>query len=401
MQNTQAQEYNVKAYIDDPEESLEELFDHFDHFAENLQDFTINPDYLPTNVILIKHNNVSNHNKFTEDVMYLVLLNTDYHEWVQQFGTYQTVTSQSYSDKKPRSNQKESKKCDCKSQIIITIKKTFSESKMLIKYVSHTNHISGSDSDIGKHNEQDIGMLFGFTIPTRKKVLCDALIILLDATHGMNKHKDLLYTLLAPDPKTGKGITLAHLLSLHKSFKSVQYWLSKLNDQIPNLQGLVAFMHVSRAWRDNLKKVYKEKKNTKGNKIKLAEKRALEEELFADLKYIMHVDDINTAKDHLADIRAEQMMPAERETHLRKVKVQALTNTVIKVNNSKCCWTVASKTKPEIRYSIVKNLEHDQFEQQLSCTCLDFKARYLPCKHIYAIIFHQFPSLNKNINSTY
>ncbi|CAG8500166.1 23422_t:CDS:2, partial [Racocetra persica] len=67
MQNTQIQEYNVKVYIDDPEESLGELFDHFNQFVENLQDPAINSDYLPIGAILVEYNKASNHNKSTDE----------------------------------------------------------------------------------------------------------------------------------------------------------------------------------------------------------------------------------------------------------------------------------------------------------------------------------------------
>ncbi|CAG8756967.1 9605_t:CDS:2 [Cetraspora pellucida] len=158
---------------------------------------------------------------------------------------YKTKAGQNHPEKKPRPNQKESKKCDCKSQIIVTIKHRFNEPKMFIKYILHINYTLGSDSDIStlrlskevfllleENYKYSIGKLFGFTVLIQKKILHDALIILFNATHKTNKHKDLLYMLLLPDPKTEKGITLAHLLSLCKNFESVQYWLNKLRVQI-------------------------------------------------------------------------------------------------------------------------------------------------------------------------
>ncbi|CAG8668284.1 15444_t:CDS:2 [Cetraspora pellucida] len=82
-------------------------------------------------------------NNYEAKVEYLVPLNTDCHEWVQEFdkitnttyvrhkiekdigniilqttykchhsGTYQTIAGQSYSNKKPRPNQKESSDSD-------------------------------------------------------------------------------------------------------------------------------------------------------------------------------------------------------------------------------------------------------------------------------------------------
>ncbi|CAG8753902.1 4615_t:CDS:2, partial [Racocetra persica] len=79
-----------------------------------------------------------------------------------------------------------------------------------------------------------------------KEIIRDISVILLDATYGTNKHKDLLYTLLSPDPKTGK-----------------------------------------------------EKTQSLGRKLTSDEKRSLESELFEDLKYLMNIDNINVVDEVL------------------------------------------------------------------------------------------------------
>ncbi|CAG8843451.1 14559_t:CDS:2, partial [Racocetra persica] len=53
------------------------------------------------------------------------------------------------SIKELRPNQKPSKKYDCKSHIIVANTNTSNEKQMIIKYTPHTNHIPGSDNDIG------------------------------------------------------------------------------------------------------------------------------------------------------------------------------------------------------------------------------------------------------------
>ncbi|CAG8605104.1 12703_t:CDS:2 [Ambispora gerdemannii] len=61
-------EFNIEDYTDEQEASLEDLFNHFDQFIECLQD-TIPIDQFPA-----------------EGVEYHVPLNTNFHEWVQEFG---------------------------------------------------------------------------------------------------------------------------------------------------------------------------------------------------------------------------------------------------------------------------------------------------------------------------
>ncbi|CAG8841498.1 19078_t:CDS:2, partial [Gigaspora margarita] len=109
---------------------------------------------------------------------YIVPLDTDFEKWVYDFGhnthtsyvrerteyntgndefryTYKCHRSGKYESqagqnpmKKARINQKGSKNIGCKSAIIIT--KTKGDCpRMIIKYTSHSNHIPGSDNDIG------------------------------------------------------------------------------------------------------------------------------------------------------------------------------------------------------------------------------------------------------------
>ncbi|CAG8844386.1 31888_t:CDS:2, partial [Racocetra persica] len=126
-------------------------------------------------------------------------------------------------------------------------------------------------------------------------IIRDIFVILLDATHRTNKHKDLLYTLLSPDPKTGKGIMLAHLISSRKNFKSVQYWFYNLRAQFPNWQGPTAFLvDCDLAQIKALHVVFPER-----HKLTSDEKRSLESELFEDLKYLMNIDNINVIDEWL------------------------------------------------------------------------------------------------------
>ncbi|CAG8486038.1 15948_t:CDS:2 [Dentiscutata heterogama] len=283
----------------------------------------------------------------------------------------------------------------------------------------------------GKH---DKGKLFGFTIPTGKEIIHEVSVILLDATHGTNKNKNLLYTLLSPDPKTGKGVTIAHLLSSHKNFESVHHWLYSLCAQVPDWQGPAAFLvdcdlaqikalhvvfpesrvllcwwHIARAWRENLGKAYKDKASIIGRKLNQNEKKLLGDELFADLKYLMNIDDINLVNEFLLNKtdehsnvrgidkmmwikayrtripygnmdttnmieswhkrlkydnfegkvnRRRRMMPAEKEVCRRQLKAQALINTVLEVGNGGYYWTVASEMNHDIRYSVEKIFEN-------------------------------------------
>ncbi|CAG8822859.1 26083_t:CDS:2, partial [Racocetra persica] len=130
--------------------------------------------------------------------------------------------------------------------------------------------------------ENNKGRLFGFTTPLGKEVLHEATIILLDSTHSINKHKDLLYTFLSRDPQTGKGITLAHLISSRKNTESVQYWFCNLRNQFPNWQGPLAFF------------VDCDPAQIKALKLEFPEK-----ELLDDLKFLMYADNINIAEEAL------------------------------------------------------------------------------------------------------
>ncbi|CAG8739090.1 40829_t:CDS:2 [Gigaspora margarita] len=213
------------------------------------------------------------------------------------------------------------------------------------------------------NSEHDIGKLFGFTIPTGKEIIYEVSEILLDTTHNTNKHKDLLYTFLLPDPKTGKRITIAHLLSPKAEF----YFVG--------------------AWRENLNKACKDRAKAIEIKLNPNEKKLLRDELFADLKYLMNINDINLAmadelEEHgnihgkinrrsdllmyelcvimngdtqqqrrLADVRAGQMMLAEKEVRRRQLEAHSLVDTVIEVGNGDRCWTVASETDHDTRYS--------------------------------------------------
>ncbi|CAG8788660.1 27972_t:CDS:2, partial [Racocetra persica] len=341
-------EFNAEDYADDQEAPLEELFDHLDHFINYLQYDNINIDqFLPAGATLIKHDKNPPRSKSIEGIEYSIPPDTDFHKWVQEFGkstgapyvkrqifhnegnvslqviykyhragTYQSTTGKDQSIKEPRPNQKPSKKCDCKSRIIVANTNTPNGKQMIIKYTPYTNHIPGSDNDIGtlrlskkirnwitehirdglnvkginrlfqkRARDMSKGKLFGFTVPICKEIIHDISVILLDATHGTNKHKDLLYTLLFPDPKTGKGITLAHLISSRKNFESVQYWFYNLRAQFPDWQGPTAFLvDCDMAQIKALRVVFPEKKTQSlERKLTSDEKRSLESELFEDL----------------------------------------------------------------------------------------------------------------------
>ncbi|CAG8699588.1 18647_t:CDS:2, partial [Racocetra fulgida] len=82
---TQISEYNVEDCINDHEANLDGLLDHFDQFVERLHNPIINTNYLPIGAILIERNENSS-SKTTKGVEYIVPTNTDFHEWVNQFG---------------------------------------------------------------------------------------------------------------------------------------------------------------------------------------------------------------------------------------------------------------------------------------------------------------------------
>ncbi|CAG8690665.1 1418_t:CDS:2, partial [Dentiscutata heterogama] len=168
-------EFNAGDYADDQEACLEEIFNHFDQFVECLQtnqNINIDINKLPIGAI------------------------------------YQSVVGKDPSIKKQCPNQKETKKCDCKSRIIVTNTNT-------------PDNLTCTISQAEGNSEYDKGKLFEFVVPICNEIIHKIPVILLDATHGTNKHKYLLYTLLSPDPKTGKGIALAHLISSRKNFESI------------------------------------------------------------------------------------------------------------------------------------------------------------------------------------
>ncbi|CAG8522987.1 10308_t:CDS:2 [Dentiscutata heterogama] len=269
---------------------LDNFFNVFDHFVETLQ-----------------------RGKISLGTEYIVPLDTDFEKWIYDFGynthtsyvqvrteyntgniefryTYKCHRSGKYnsqagqnSTKKARINQKDSKKIGCESTIIIT-KTKGNCSQMIIKYTSHSNHILGSDNNIGTlrlskqirdyiaqrmrdgldvktisqifrmrahdldkiwnqqgDNNEDKGQLLGFIVPIAKEIIHQVNTILLDATHGTNKNNDQLYTLLTPDFKTGKGLPLAHLISSRKNTASVQFWLYNLHIQL-SWEGPISFL---------------------------------------------------------------------------------------------------------------------------------------------------------------
>ncbi|CAG8461930.1 13924_t:CDS:2 [Cetraspora pellucida] len=108
--------------ISDEEMCVDNFFNVFDHFTETLQDNLIPDDLLLPNATLFIHEGV-------------------------QHGKYKSQAGQN-PIKKARIIQKDSKKIGCKSMIIITKTKQ-DQPQMIIKYTPHSNHISGSDNDIG------------------------------------------------------------------------------------------------------------------------------------------------------------------------------------------------------------------------------------------------------------
>lgn len=104
------------------------------------------------------------------------------------------------------------------------------------------------------------------------------------------------------------------------------------------------------------------------------------------------IDSDTQHQRRLADVQAGRMMPAEQEIRRRKLKAQALADTVLEFETGRHYWTVASETTQDIRYSVEKRFEHNQLERQFYCACEDFQMRQLPCKHIYAVIIRYFSS---------
>ncbi|CAG8616911.1 4586_t:CDS:2 [Cetraspora pellucida] len=182
------------------------------------------------------------HGKIFLGTEYVVLLNTDFEKWIHDFGynthtrKYKSQTGQN-SIKKARIIQKDSKKIGCESMIIITKTKQ-DQPQMIIKYIPHLNHIPAQSKS---NNNEDKGQLLGFIILITKEIIYKANIVLLDATHNINKKNDQLYTLLLPDFKTRKGLPLAHLISSCKNTRSMQFWLYCLRIQLL-WEGLVSFL---------------------------------------------------------------------------------------------------------------------------------------------------------------
>ncbi|CAG8641850.1 301_t:CDS:2, partial [Racocetra fulgida] len=80
-------EFDAVDYADDQEACLEELFNHFDQFVEQLQDNNnIDTDKLPASAVLIKRDKNPLRGKPVEGIEYSVLINTDFHKWIQKFG---------------------------------------------------------------------------------------------------------------------------------------------------------------------------------------------------------------------------------------------------------------------------------------------------------------------------
>ncbi|CAG8739091.1 40830_t:CDS:1, partial [Gigaspora margarita] len=76
--------FNVEDFADDQEAGLDDLFDHLDQFIETIHD-SISTDKLPPGAILIKHNQNS-HRMSVEGIENKVPPDTDFHQWVQEFG---------------------------------------------------------------------------------------------------------------------------------------------------------------------------------------------------------------------------------------------------------------------------------------------------------------------------
>lgn len=67
----------------------------------------------------------------------------------------------------------------------------------------------------------------------------------------------------------------------------------------PESRILLCWWHITRAWRENINKAYKDKAKMIGRKLNQNEKRLLEDELFTDLKNLMHINDISIVNEIL------------------------------------------------------------------------------------------------------
>ncbi|CAG8538093.1 33507_t:CDS:2, partial [Racocetra persica] len=144
--------FNAEDYANDQEAPLEELFDHLDHFINYFQYDNINIDqFLPAGATLIKRDKNPPRGKSIEGIEYSISPDTDFHKWYKNSENrreHPITAGKDQSIKEPRPNQKLSKKCDCKSRIIVANTNTPNGKQMIIKYTPHTNHIPGSENDI-------------------------------------------------------------------------------------------------------------------------------------------------------------------------------------------------------------------------------------------------------------
>ncbi|CAG8786295.1 22808_t:CDS:2, partial [Racocetra persica] len=268
----------VEELISDEEMCLDDFFNVFNNFMKTLQDNLILDSLLLPNATLFIREDVQ-HGKISSGTEYVVPLDTDFENWIYDFGynthtsyvqerteyntgniefryTYKCYRSGKYKSqadqnpiKKARIIQKDSKKIGSESTIIVT-KTKGDYPQMIIKYTLYSNHTPDVKAigqffrkqahDLDKiwnqcnnlkhnllengdltcaiaqsesNNNENKGQLLGFIIPITKEIIYNINTVLLNTTHSTNKKIDLLYTLLLPDFKTGKGLPLAHLIS--------------------------------------------------------------------------------------------------------------------------------------------------------------------------------------------
>ncbi|CAG8820737.1 609_t:CDS:1, partial [Racocetra fulgida] len=140
-------------------------------------DSPIPKELLLSEAILLIREEGSRQEKPLEGSEYLFSLNTDFEGWIKDFETataskyikcqknqsvngtctyyrchcgetYESVAGNNLSDKKSRKIQKQSIKCGCKLQLIVTKTSSPGMQQMIIKYIPHSGHISGSTKDI-------------------------------------------------------------------------------------------------------------------------------------------------------------------------------------------------------------------------------------------------------------
>ncbi|CAG8768718.1 10260_t:CDS:2, partial [Racocetra persica] len=143
----QISEYNIKDYINDHEASLKGLIDHFDQFVECLQDHTISTNYLSTVQQFGKITGIPYVKCNIEENTRNIILRIIYKCY--RSGTYQTIAGQSYSDKKPRFSQKESKKCT--DSDIGTLRLSKEISNWIAKHIWNGLNIKGIVQLFKKH----------------------------------------------------------------------------------------------------------------------------------------------------------------------------------------------------------------------------------------------------------